>query len=96
MPGMYIDEMMLSVLSEKHPLDVTILYEKEPNSKNFGILMHMDNQTNQANVRKCIWEDENNKIRVSNLAERPDPWRIVDRSVARNYPVGKACLVCHS
>ena len=93
-PGSYIKDIMLGVLNEKVPLDVTILCEKEPNSSKFEILVNIENQTNQANVRKCVWENEAKEVRVDNLAV-DDNWRLTANSEQRNYPIGKECLVCH-
>ena len=60
------------------------------------MLVHFENQTDQAKMRKCVWEDENKEVRVSDLAEGPDFWRLAANSEQRNYPVGRSCEVCHN
>ena len=55
------------------------------------MLVHFENQTDQAKMRKCVWEDENKEVRVSDLAEGPDFWRLAANSEQRNYPVGRSC-----
>ena len=56
--------------------------------------MILENQTNEAKVRKCVWEDENKDVKVSEVMPGSDPWRLAASSLKRNYAVGKECPSC--
>ena len=51
---------------------------------------------NEETLRKCIWMDENQKLRCSQVTEKPMNWRFSPNNEAqRNYPPEKCCEYCH-